>query len=332
MVGHSSAFSSRITQTKSNDSSSLICAVIVTFNPEIVLLHKVVEAIIEDVAALFIVDNNSDNCGEIFNDMKKYLNVQIITSDSNQGYPAALNKGIEKALDVESDVVLLLAHDTVLHAGAVREVKAFYDQHKEMRIGIMSANLERKAGSDSSGDGFSYKRMVFSTGIFVPRQVFERVGLFNRQFFIYHEDDEFCIRVRKAGFKIVQLDQLYGSFKEGAATAHIWFPTPARFLRTGKIFEEVPIPARKAELIYYIARNGLYIAAWEDPSFYKWTIETTFFNIVSSARYFGRPWKVLKFAIIGLVHGALGTLGIWPPTMKRKRNVRKGTVMSTGEC
>jgi len=35
----------------------------------------------------------------------------------------------------------------------------------------------------------------------IKREVFERIGFFDEEFFLYYEDVDFCLRAKKAGFK-----------------------------------------------------------------------------------------------------------------------------------
>jgi len=45
----------------------------------------------------------------------------------------------------------------------------------------------------------------FTSGcaMFVKREVFEKIGLFDKRYFLYLEDVEFCQRAKKAGFEVV---------------------------------------------------------------------------------------------------------------------------------
>jgi GT2 family glycosyltransferase len=45
--------------------------------------------------------------------------------------------------------------------------------------------------------------VISGTSMFVKREVYEKCGLFNEDFFMYYEDGEFCHRVKEAGFKSV---------------------------------------------------------------------------------------------------------------------------------
>ena len=69
-----------------------ICSGIVTFNPNIELLFKVVDAVASQVIHIIIFDNNSDNIGEIDEVCKKF-SCKLLRSKENKGI-ASYNKGL----------------------------------------------------------------------------------------------------------------------------------------------------------------------------------------------------------------------------------------------
>ncbi len=59
----------------------------------------------------------------------------------------------------------------------------------------------------SAPDGAQYQRTldvdyVAGAAMLVKREVFERVGLLDADYFAYHEDVEFCMKAREAGFGV----------------------------------------------------------------------------------------------------------------------------------
>ena len=44
---------------------------------------------------------------------------------------------------------------------------------------------------------------VSGSFMFIKRQVIEKIGLFDRGFFMYGEDIDYCLRAREAGFKVI---------------------------------------------------------------------------------------------------------------------------------
>jgi hypothetical protein len=71
----------------------------------------------------------------------------------------------------------------------------------------------------------------------VSREVFERIGMFDEQFFIYHDETDFCLRALAAGFRCgVMSEQL------------VWHKGSSTFKATGKRFAR-----------YYDSRNLVYL-------------------------------------------------------------------------
>jgi GT2 family glycosyltransferase len=60
---------------------------------------------------------------------------------------------------------------------------------------------------DAGQFGIAPREVDFVTGcaLLVKQAVMERVGLLDERFFAYYEEGEWCVRVRRAGFKIVHV-------------------------------------------------------------------------------------------------------------------------------
>ncbi|RLC97342.1 MAG: glycosyltransferase family 2 protein, partial [Chloroflexi bacterium] len=89
---------------------------------------------------------------------------------------------------------------------------------------------------DTGQFGETPREMDFVTGcaLLVKRDVLQRVGLLDDRFFTYYEDTEWCVRARRAGFKIVHV--------------------PAT-----KMWHKIPLDARDSSpaVHYYMTRNRL---------------------------------------------------------------------------
>ena len=78
-------------------SSNNICAVIVTYHPDIGLRERI-EQIRHQVDKLLIVDNNSaSDCVAMIQRISKDLDVDVIENESNLGVAEALNQGFKYA-------------------------------------------------------------------------------------------------------------------------------------------------------------------------------------------------------------------------------------------
>ncbi|RLC78223.1 MAG: hypothetical protein DRJ03_25585 [Chloroflexi bacterium] len=89
---------------------------------------------------------------------------------------------------------------------------------------------------DTGQFGDTPREMDFVTGcaLLVKRDVLQRVGLLDDRFFTYYEETEWCVRARRAGFKIVHVP-------------------------TAKMWHKIPLDARESSPLvhYYMTRNRL---------------------------------------------------------------------------
>src|SRR3989344_8476608 len=182
-----------------------------------------------------VVDNfSSDGSQEA---LPKEKDIVYIQNQDNFGYAGGNNVGIKYALERNADAVLILNNDTfvdsklilnlidVLDQGDVISPKIFFARGfefhklryspKDLGKVIWSAGgeidwsnvLGKHLGVDEVDRGqFGVRKQItFATGacMFVKREVFEKIGYFDEKYFLYLEDMDFCMRAKKAGFRII---------------------------------------------------------------------------------------------------------------------------------
>lgn len=157
--------------------------------------------------------------------------IQLIRLEENRGYGSALNAGIRPGL-APSDprqgrptYFLLLNNDVVLAPGSLARLVQFaqdtgpgifgpkiLQQQDPRRLeaawGSLSWShvLARFQGKDApDGPRWSQPRQVellLGSVLLVHRQVFSQVGLFDEQFFMYHEEVDLAYRAARMGFPL----------------------------------------------------------------------------------------------------------------------------------
>jgi len=171
---------------------------------------------------ILIVDNGStDDSVEMF---QKLPDVELLSNERNLGFAEGNNRGIAHALQKEADYILLLNNDTTVSSSLLDEMVDVAESDE--RIGIVGPVIYYAERPDQvwfAGMHFRYGLYVVRRGLhlklplrpieqvdfasgcgmLVRREMFERVGLFDRRFFMYYEDLDLCIRASKAGYRIV---------------------------------------------------------------------------------------------------------------------------------
>lgn len=175
---------------------------------------------------IIVVDNHSDagshrQPNEI---PASDLNISVIHPGCNLGYAGGMNLGIKTLLtDSRLQVIVLLNNDTVVEPDFLRPLFSTLRNGSNYHLSTPMILLDRsdriwsagervwypflwaKSSAANAGRGGGGKIMpinsVTGCAMAVRREVFERIGLFDEQYFAYVEDVDFCMRAHSAGFR-----------------------------------------------------------------------------------------------------------------------------------
>jgi GT2 family glycosyltransferase len=167
--------------------------------------------------------------------VEKFPFVRLIRAE-NRGFSAANNTGAEVAV---GEVLLFLNSDTELLNGSLKEaVEQFRINPK---LGLLIPRLELpdgslqpgaygqlptvfstireklRLGSDSDPDG--PVEWVTGAALFIPRKVFDQVGGWDEQFFMYMEDVDLGARVKQLGLNAAYFPKLRILHRVGSSIA-----------------------------------------------------------------------------------------------------------------
>ena len=178
--------------------------------------------------------------------------VQVVASGHNGGFGYGNNVAIRRALAQPDppDYVYLHNPDAHVRPGALRTMLEFLDAHPEvgvagtrihdpgagqhasafrfpsvlseieggLRFGPVSRLLRKHSVWADAPDHTAEVDWVSGASAFFRREVFETVGLFDENFFLYFEETDLCRRAREAGWKIWYVHEAVVEHEEGAAT------------------------------------------------------------------------------------------------------------------
>ena len=193
-----------------------IGVVIVTHNNEQTILPclKSVEA--QGISDICVVDSASmDTTGAVLR-QEMY---QYIALPENKGFSYAANKGVP---EVAGDYILFLNPDAELLPGAINAMQSGIQLHRDARVvGGLLVDARGRIQQDAYGDEIHLmsiftrhmqtKRLVsiispaawVSGGsLMIQRDIFQKIGGFDEQFFLYWEDVDLCRRVRSLGYGV----------------------------------------------------------------------------------------------------------------------------------
>jgi len=172
---------------------------------------------------ILLVDNNSSD-GSVRKIRKRFPTTEIICNKKNLGYAGGNNIGIKAALSNGSDLVVLLNQDVEVKKDFLEKI--LYKIKKDDKLGIAGSLITFYKGKTKYYDlggaidwfwaravhcnlkkrpGWEKKEVDYVAGccMLVKKEVFERVGLLDEDYFFGWEDVDFCLKAKKAGFETV---------------------------------------------------------------------------------------------------------------------------------
>lgn len=183
---------------------------------------------------VILIDNaSSDGSGDYFKCDKR---ITFIESKKNLGFGNANNLGVELS---KGRNILFLNTDTLLLNNAVKTLSDFLDNNQ--KAGVCGGNLTDENSQPVKSfarffpgfieelndfSGHRYERLRYGRNSFfnhsdkpikvafisgadmmVKRQVLDRVGLFDKDFFLYFEETELSYRINKYGYVIYSVPE-----------------------------------------------------------------------------------------------------------------------------
>jgi GT2 family glycosyltransferase len=208
----------------------------------------------------------------------------LIKNDKNYGFAKGNNIGIQYALKAfNPDYILLLNNDTVVDRNFLTELVKLMES--DGKIGIAGpkiyyydfngrSDVISFTGEDiipEKGSGKRYGCGEIDSGqwdrqmevdrlegscMLIRREVFERIGFFDENYFLYWEETDFCIRAKRAGFKNVYCPKSKVWHKIGASTGGMDKIVPVRIYhgtRSRIIFIAKNFPEHYSKFLIYLA-------------------------------------------------------------------------------
>jgi len=185
-----------------------------------------------------IVVNNDPSESDSLRRLSKRFPIRIIRAPENIGFGAASNRG---AAEAGADLIAFLNPDTRLVQGTCDDISSHFRSHPETGIagaalidrkgkpepwsagpvatllGIIGNNLSLYRGIPPREDRPREVGFVSGAALFIQKPIFEKLGGFDKRFFLYFEDMDLCLRARKAGYQVIRLPKPVFSHEGGAS-------------------------------------------------------------------------------------------------------------------
>lgn len=186
---------------------------------------------------VIVVDNASTDDGATLIG-KNNPSVRLMVNTKNRGFAAANNQALAVC---RGDFILFLNPDTEVQPEALRRVMAYME--KNPHIGLAGPKIVNPDGSLQESISYRYPGQkhageelqglkgdiacVLGAAMIARQESIKKVGGFDEDFFLYGEDQDLCLRIRKTGYEIgfiasASILHLGGQSERATPTIELW--------------------------------------------------------------------------------------------------------------
>lgn len=241
-----------------------VLAVIVSYNPEILLLKRLVSQLCEQLCEVLIVDNGSEKTEEL-EALNLEYNINIIFLKQNLGIAVAQNLGLKEAIQSKFDYVIIFDQDSSINATFIYDLICTYTNLSQLDSNIATVGptfIDTKTKKKSLGvryKGLSFSSVppkfgelaiksdyIISSGSLINPKTLEHIGLMDEKLFIDFVDIEWGIRAKQKGYNSYMSNEVFMDHTIGNFSKKI--PLINRFINIHSDFRK-----------YFIVRNSIYL-------------------------------------------------------------------------
>ena len=226
---------------------SKIYAGIVSYNPELKRLTENISVIQNQVLDVVVFDNGSNNIDEIQNLIADFPNVVLIKSEKNLGIATALNRLMQWGYEKDYDWMLSLDQDSICEKNFVARMKPYLTVEQNLGV-VAPVIVDRNVGvvGHNPKSEYAHVNTCITSGAFSKVSAWKEIGEYDESMFIDSVDFEYCYRMRKYGYGVIQVRNIQLLHELGKSQKR-------RFL-----FWKIDVTEHSAFRKYYIARNNIY--------------------------------------------------------------------------
>lgn len=268
-----------------------IVGIVSSFYPDIQELAKNIKTYLHGLDHLIIWENTPSTDSKIVEILQLLDSViiEIRRTGKNEGLAKPFNEAVRWAKQNDFDFLLTMDQDSYFPKNEFERYFELIESNPDNRIGVYAPNRNLILNPTVN---FMEIRTAISSGALYPVKIFEKIGLFNEDFFIYMIDIEFCLRASRNNFKTVCVTPVTLLHKEGYAEKS----------KLGLSVSHYP-----AQSSYYIIRNTIltwklypeFTTSTDRINFYRYKIGYRLIKIIFEKQRF----KKFKAIFFGLMHG-----------------------------
>jgi len=228
-----------------------VAAVVVVYFPDHDVYGNIL-SYLDQVDLVILVDNSDVPATNLLQAFAGESRVMPIINGTNLGVATALNQGACEARRHGCRFLLTMDQDSRATPGMVDTLKDLFVVPNLVRLAIASPFHLTSIGCkpDETKPPFEECDTVWTSGNLLLLDVYDVAGPFVEELFIDFVDHEYCLRLRRLGYRVVQSNRAVLHHAIGIDLRSINLP-----------FRQIIISNHSCLRRYYIMRNRLWVAA-----------------------------------------------------------------------
>ncbi|MCC7551731.1 MAG: glycosyltransferase family 2 protein [Methanobacterium sp.] len=270
-----------------------------------------------------IFENNTENCeknNNIYLNSKKKINIHYLRLKLNYGGAGGFYEGLKRAYETGYDWIWLMDDDAEPQKNALKCLTNYFHEknisalasvvktrNNEIQLlhrGLFEFKDVLPSISIPLPENYYNKEMTeidFASfvGILINNDVIKKVGFPKKEFFIYYDDLEYCIRLRTHGRILLIKDSI---IKHKEASENI------KKLRTNKRLKKYDLPFENFWLRYYSLRNMTWLGKKYNTNilnFYSKLLLNIFHYNLLILLHYDNKFKRIKSSIYAYYDGII---------------------------
>ncbi len=269
-----------------------VAGVIVVYEPTTSLLANI-NTVINQLDILIIINNGKAN-NYAFSEWFPNKKIYVEYFPENIGIASGLNTAAKIANQNSMDYLLMMDQDSYASQNLITDYLIVLERINNPKVALISPNFIYKSyiGKNFEAD-IREIDFAMTSGSFLNLKAYRQIGPFIDELFIDYVDFEYCLRLKKNGFKIIQLKNSFIHHNLGQITGRKF------------IFKNISVTNHSPERYYYRTRNRFYLYKKYFTSFPIIILKDliVFFNeLLKILLYECQKLKKIKMIIKGFSH------------------------------
>lgn len=271
-----------------------LAGIITLYHPDKNVLSNI-ETFLNQLDILYVLDNTENpdvSTREMFSEIGK---VEYKAFGGNMGIAYAMNYALKAVKGY--DFLLTMDQDSYFLPGMMAKYKQKVEEQEKInpqKAGVYSVNFDPRV--DAVVPGCKKIDVAITSGSMIPVDIATKIGGFDENLFIDEVDNEFCYRVKKNGYDILEFPSIILKHSLGHQTFHQILGFHYNTFNHNAL--------RK----YYMTRNRIYVLR-KYPEIRCWYIKKIIKDVIKVVLVENDKKHKINYIIKGMKDGIINHMG-----------------------